>query len=140
MIERTLSIVKPDAVAKNRIGKVISYFEAAGLRMVAGKLIRLTADEAGRFYIVHRDKGFYQSLVRFMSSGPVFVMVLEGENAIGKVREIMGATNPAAAAPDTIRRVLGTDVEKNAVHGSDAPETARWEIGFFFGQLELHER
>jgi nucleoside-diphosphate kinase len=139
MIERTLSIVKPDAVGKNRIGKVISYFEAAGLRMVAGKLVRLTADEVGRFYVIHRDKEFYQSLIRFMSSGPVFVMVLEGENAIARVRDIMGATNPAQAAPDTIRRAIGTDVEKNAVHGSDAPETARWEIGFFFGQIELQE-
>ena len=140
MLERTLSIVKPDAVAKNRIGKVVSHFESAGLRVVAGKLIRLSPDLAGSFYVVHKDKGFYESLIRFMSSGPIFVMVLEGENAISKVRDIMGSTDPAKAAPETIRHAIGTDVEKNAVHGSDAPETARWEIGFFFGQHELQER
>jgi nucleoside-diphosphate kinase len=137
MAERTLSIVKPDAVAKNKIGEVIRAFETAGLRLVAGKLTRLDADEAGRFYAVHRDKGFYNSLTKFMSSGPIFVMVLEGDNAIARVREIMGATDPAKAAANTLRRAIGTDVERNAVHGSDGPDTARWEIGFYFGQLEL---
>jgi nucleoside-diphosphate kinase len=139
MAERTLSIVKPDAVAKNKIGEVVRAFENAGLRLVAGKLIRLDAQEAGRFYTVHKDKGFYGSLTKFMSSGPIFVMVWEGDNAIAKVREIMGATDPAKAAPNTLRKLVGTDVERNAVHGSDGPDTARWEIGFFFGQLELQE-
>jgi nucleoside-diphosphate kinase len=139
MAERTLSIVKPDAVATNKIGEVVRAFENAGLRLVAGKLIRLDTQEAGRFYTVHKEKGFYGSLTKFMSSGPIFVMVWEGDGAIAKVREIMGATDPAKAAPNTLRKLVGTDVERNAVHGSDAPDTARWEIGFFFGQLELQE-
>jgi nucleoside-diphosphate kinase len=139
MAERTLSIVKPDAVAKNKIGEVVRAFENAGLRLVAGKLINLDAQEAGRFYTVHKERPFYGSLTKFMSSGPIFVMVWEGDNAIAKVREIMGATDPAKAAPNTLRKLVGTDVERNAVHGSDAPDTARWEIGFFFGQLELQE-
>lgn len=139
MAERTLSIVKPDAVAKNKIGEVVRAFENAGLRLVAGKLIHLDGQTAGRFYAVHKDRPFYGSLTTFMSSGPIFVMVWEGDNAIAKVREIMGATDPAKAAPNTLRKLVGTDVEKNAVHGSDAPDTARWEIGFFFGQLELQE-
>lgn len=139
MAERTLSIVKPDAVAKNNIGEVVRAFENAGLRLVAGKLINLDAQEAGRFYAVHKERPFYGALTKFMSSGPIFVMVWEGDNAIAKVREIMGATDPAKAAPNTLRKLIGTDVERNAVHGSDAPDTARWEIGFFFGQLELQE-
>lgn len=139
MAERTLSIVKPDAVAKNKIGEVVRAFENAGLKLVAGKLINLDAQEAGRFYTVHKERPFYGSLTKFMSSGPIFVMVWEGDNAIAKVREIMGATDPAKAAPNTLRKLVGTDVERNAVHGSDAPDTARWEIGFFFGQLELQE-
>lgn len=139
MAERTLSIVKPDAVAKNKIGEVVRAFEGAGLRLVAGKLMRLDMQEAGRFYAVHKEKGFYGSLTKFMSSGPIFVMVFDGDNAIAKVREIMGATDPAKAAPNTLRKTVGTDVERNAVHGSDGPDTARWEIGFFFGQLELQE-
>lgn len=139
MAERTLSIVKPDAVAKNKIGEVVRAFENAGLRLAAGKLINLDAQEAGRFYAVHKERPFYGSLTKFMSSGPIFVMVWEGDNAIAKVREIMGATDPAKAAPNTLRKLIGTDVERNAVHGSDAPDTARWEIGFFFGQLELQE-
>jgi nucleoside-diphosphate kinase len=139
MAERTLSIVKPDAVAKNKIGEVVRAFESAGLRLIAGKLIQLDVQEAGRFYAVHKERPFYGSLTQFMSSGPIFVMVWEGDNAIARVREIMGATDPAKAAPNTLRKLVGTDVEKNAVHGSDAPDTARWEIGFFFGQLELQE-
>jgi len=139
MTERTLSIIKPDAVRKHKIGEVLRYFEAGGVRVIAAKLIRLTPEEAARFYVVHRDKPFFGGLTEFMSSGPVLVMVLEGENAISRTREIMGSTDPAKAAPNTIRKAVGTDVEKNAVHGSDAPDTARWEIGFFFGQLELQE-
>jgi nucleoside-diphosphate kinase len=137
MIERTLSIVKPDAMHKHVIGEILRRFEAAGLRVAAAKLLHLDPDTAARFYVVHKDKGFYQSLVKFMSSGPVFASVLEGENAIAKNREIMGATDPAKAVAGTIRRDFGTNVEQNAVHGSDAPDTARWEISFFFNQLEL---
>jgi nucleoside-diphosphate kinase len=140
MIERTLSIVKPDAMRKRVIGEIVRRFEAAGLRLVAGKLLHLSPDAAARFYVVHKDKGFYGSLIEFMSSGPVFVSVLEGENAVARNREIMGATEPAKAAPGTIRRDFGTNVEQNAVHGSDAPDTARWEIGFFFSQLDICER
>jgi nucleoside-diphosphate kinase len=137
MTERTLSIIKPDAMGKHVIGEIVRRFEAAGLVPVAARLLRISAETAARFYVVHKDKGFYRSLVAFMSSGPVFVSVLEGDNAIAKHREIMGATDPAKAAPGTIRRDFGTNVEQNAVHGSDAPETARWEIAFFFSQLEL---
>lgn len=140
MIERTLSIIKPDAVRKNKIGEILARFEAAGLRVTAAKLVHLSKEEAGRFYTVHRDKPFFASLTEFMSSGPALVSVLEGEDAIGAVRRIMGATDPAKAAPATIRRDFGADVEKNATHGSDAADTARWEIGFFFGQIDLHER
>jgi nucleoside-diphosphate kinase len=139
MTERTLSIVKPDAVRKNKIGAILKRFEEAGLCIVAAKLVHLSPQQAAGFYAVHRDKPFFRSLTEFMSSGPAFVSVLEGEDAIATVRKVMGATDPAKAAPDTIRRDFGTDVEKNATHGSDAPETARWEIGFFFGQLDLHE-
>jgi nucleoside-diphosphate kinase len=138
MIERTLSIVKPDAVRKNCIGQILAHFEREGLRMIAAKLIRLSRDEAAQFYVVHRDRAFYAGLTDFMSSGPIFVSVLEGEGAIEKVRDLMGPTDSAKAKPGTIRGDFGTDVEKNAVHGSDAADTARWEIGFFFGQLDLH--
>ncbi len=137
MIERTLSIVKPDAMGKHVIGEILRRFEAAGLRIVAAKLIHITRDEAARFYIVHKDKPFYRSLTEFMSSGPIFVSVLEGENAIAKNRDLMGATDSKKAAPGTIRHDFGTDVEKNATHGSDAPDTARWEINFFFNQLDI---
>jgi nucleoside-diphosphate kinase len=140
MIERTLSIVKPDAVAKNKVGAILARFEAAGLQVVAAKLVHLSPEQAAGFYAVHRDRPFFRSLTEFMSSGPAFVSVLEGEGAIATVRKVMGATDPAKADPETIRRDFGTDVEKNATHGSDAPETARWEIGFFFGQLDLHGR
>jgi nucleoside-diphosphate kinase len=137
MKERTLSIVKPDAVAKQKIGEILARAEREGLRLVAGRFLHLTREDAARFYIVHRERPFYASLCEFMSSGPVFASALEGENAIAKWREIMGATDPAKAAPGTVRRDFGTNVERNATHGSDAPDTARWEIGFFFGELEL---
>jgi nucleoside-diphosphate kinase len=137
MIEQTLSIVKPDAVRKHVIGEIVRRFEAAGLRIAAAKMMHLSPETAARFYVVHKDKGFYGSLTKFMSSGPILVSVLEGENAIAKNREIMGATDPAKAAAGSIRRDFGTDVEQNAAHGSDAPDTARWEISFFFGQLEI---
>jgi nucleoside-diphosphate kinase len=140
MIERTLSIVKPDAMRKNVIGEILHRFESAGLRIAAAKLVYLTPDTASQFYAVHRDRPFYRSLTAFMSSGAVFVSVLEGDNAIAKNREIMGATDPAKAGAGTIRRDFGTNVEQNAVHGSDAPDTARWEISFFFSQLDIHER
>lgn len=139
MRERTLAIVKPDAVAEQRVGEILARAEREGLRMVAGKLLRLTHEDAARFYIVHKERTFYGSLCEFMSSGPVFVSVLEGENAIARWREIMGATDPAKAAPGSVRRDFGTNVERNATHGSDASDTARWEIGFFFGELELRD-
>jgi nucleoside-diphosphate kinase len=139
MRERTLSIVKPDAVAKHKIGEILARAEGAGLRMVSGKCLRLSAEDAARFYVVHRERPFYADLCAFMSSGPVFVSVLEGEGAIAKWRETMGATDPAKAAPGTVRRDFGTNVERNATHGSDAPDTARWEIAFFFGELELRD-
>jgi nucleoside-diphosphate kinase len=139
MSERTLNIVKPDAVKKNAIGEILRRFEAAGLRIVAARMTHVDRATAGRFYAVHKDRPFFGSLIEFMSSGPIFVSVLEGDNAIAKVREIMGATDSKKAAEGTIRRDFGTDVEKNACHGSDAPDTARWEIGFFFGQRDIHE-
>jgi nucleoside-diphosphate kinase len=136
-VERTLSIVKPDAVAKNQIGEVVRCLEAGGLEVVAMKMVFLTKEEAQGFYAVHREREFFDSLTTFMSSGPAVVMVLEGENAIAKNREIMGATDPAKAPEGTIRKALGSNVERNAVHGSDAPETARTEIAYFFSELEI---
>ena len=135
--ERTFSIIKPDAVAKNVIGGVTAKLEAAGLRVVASKMVRLTEGQAKAFYAVHRDRPFYGDLVKFMTEGPVVVQVLEGDNAIAKNREIMGATNPEKAAAGTIRKDYATNIERNAVHGSDAPETAREEIAFFFSAAEL---
>jgi len=137
-MERTLSIIKPDGVQKNLIGEIIRRFEAAGLRIAAIKMIKLTIDEARGFYIVHKDKPFYKSLTEFMSSGPVVVMVVEGEGAIAKVREIMGATNPKDAAPGTIRADFASDVEHNIVHGSDSPESAEFEIPYFFSTVEIY--
>ena len=131
--ERTLSIIKPDAVAKNAIGQICARFEAAGLRIVAARMVHLSRDRAQAFYAVHRDRPFYGELVEFMTSGPCMVQVLEGEGAIAKNREVMGATNPAEAAPGTIRADFAVEVTENAVHGSDGPETARSEIEFFFG-------
>lgn len=138
--QRTLSIVKPDAVAKNQIGEIYRRFEASGLRIVAAKMRHLSQAEAEGFYAVHRERPFFNDLVKFMTSGPVMVQVLEGENAIQKNRDIMGATNPKNAAPGTIRADLATSVEENAVHGSDGPDTAAVEIGYFFSALELCPR
>ena len=131
-IERTLSIIKPDAVAKNVIGKIYSRFEDGGLTVIAAKMAWLSPQEAGEFYAVHKARPFYQELVDFMSSGPVMIQVLEGENAIAKNRELMGATDPKKAAPGTIRADFASSIDANAVHGSDATETAQVEIGFFF--------
>lgn len=138
--ERTLSIIKPDAVAKNLIGRIYSRFEERGLRIVAARMMHLGREQAEAFYAVHRERPFFGDLVQFMTSGPVMVQVLEGENAIALNREIMGATNPADAAPGTIRADLASSVEENAVHGSDAPETAATEIAFFFEPDELCPR
>jgi nucleoside-diphosphate kinase len=135
--ERTFSIIKPDAVAKNVIGGVTAKLEAAGLRVVASKMVRLTEAQAQAFYAVHKERPFYAGLVKFMTEGPVVVQVLEGEGAIAKNREVMGATNPEKAAAGTIRKEFASDIERNAVHGSDAPETARDEIAFFFSTAEL---
>lgn len=139
-VERTLSMIKPDAVAKNVIGQIYARFESAGLRIVASKMLHLSSVQAGAFYAVHRGRPFYNDLVAYMSSGPIMVQVLEGENAIARNREIMGATNPANAAPGTIRADFATSIEANAVHGSDAPETAAQEIAFYFGGMEIHSR
>ena len=136
-MERTLSIIKPDGVAKGVIGEVIKRFEKAGLKIVAMKMIYMSKKEAEGFYAVHRGKPFYSSLTDFMSSGPCVVMILEGPQAIAKNRELMGATNPQNAASGTIRKDFATNVEQNTVHGSDAPETATYEIGYFFNALEI---
>ncbi len=136
--EKSLSIIKPEAVERCLIGEIIRRLEGTGLRIVAAKLLHLDLEKARAFYAVHKERPFYSSLTQYISSGPVFVSVLEGENAISKNREIMGATDPSKAAGGTIRRQWGTDVEKNAVHGSDAPETAAWEISFFFQPEEIH--
>jgi nucleoside-diphosphate kinase len=139
-IEQTFSIIKPDAVAKNVIGEIVSRFEKNGLRIVASKMLQLSKEQAEGFYAVHKERPFYNDLVSFMISGPVVVQVLEGENAISKNRELMGATNPADADPGTIRADFATTVDENAVHGSDAPETAAEEIKFFFGEDGLCPR
>ncbi len=131
-IERTLSIIKPDAVAKNVIGEIYDRFEKAGLRIIAARMEHLTIEKAGEFYAVHKERPFFNDLVEFMTSGPVLVQVLEGDNAIAKNREVMGATNPAEAAAGTIRADFAQTVDENAVHGSDGPDTARAEIEFFF--------
>ena len=136
-VERTLSIIKPDAVSRNLIGEILRRFEAAGLRIAAAKLVRLTPGRAEAFYAVHKQRPFFASLCAYMSSGPIFVSILEGDNAIAKNREIMGATDPAKAAPGTIRKDCGKDVEQNAVHGSDGLETAATEITFFFRPDEI---
>jgi len=136
-VERTLSIIKPDATGRSLIGEILRRFEAAGLKVAAGKLLRLTPERAQAFYAVHKERPFFASLCAYMSSGPIFVSVLKGENAILKNREIMGATDPAKAAPGTIRKDCGKDVEQNAVHGSDGPETAAGEIAFFFKPDEI---
>jgi len=136
-VERTLSIVKPDAVAKRATGEILRRFEAAGLKVVALKMTQLSEAQARGFYAVHKSRPFFDSLVKFMTSGPVVVSVLEGEGAIAKNRELMGATDPAKAAAGTIRKDFASDIERNAVHGSDAPETARIEIRYFFNAVEI---
>ncbi len=136
-MERTLSIIKPDGVAKGLIGEVIRRFESAGLKIVAMKMIHMSKKEAEGFYAVHRGKPFYNSVTDFMSSGPCVVLILEGPDAIAKNRELMGATNPQNAAPGTIRREYASNIERNIVHGSDAPETAAYEMGYFFNALEF---
>ena len=136
-VERTLSIIKPDAVSRGLIGEILKRFESAGLKIAAGKLLRLTRERAQSFYAVHKERPFYASLCAYMSSGPIFVSVLEGQGAIMRNREIMGATDAAKVAPGTIRRDCGKDVEQNAVHGSDGPETAATEIAFFFRPDEI---
>lgn len=136
-VERTLSIIKPDAVAKNVIGEIITRFEKGGLRIAAAKMVRLSKEQAEQFYGVHKDRPFFSALVAFISSGPVIVQVLEGDNAIAKNREIMGATNPKEAAAGTVRADFAESIDHNAVHGSDAPETAKQEIEFFFKPEEI---
>jgi nucleoside-diphosphate kinase len=139
-IERTLVIVKPDAVAKGVAGKIISRFEEAGLKILAAKMVHMSKEQAAGFYIVHKERPFYQSLCSFMTQGPCIPMLLEGENAIARVRELMGATDPAKAAPGTIRREFASSIEANAVHGSDSAESAVFEIPYFFDQLEVFHR
>ncbi|MCC7227460.1 MAG: nucleoside-diphosphate kinase [Burkholderiaceae bacterium] len=139
-VERTLSIIKPDAVAKNVIGQIIGRFEAAGLKVVAGRLMQLSRSDAERFYAVHAARPFFKDLVDFMISGPVFVQALEGEGAILKNRELMGATDPKKAEKGTIRADFADSIDANAVHGSDAPETAAVEIAFFFPEMNIHSR
>jgi nucleoside-diphosphate kinase len=139
-VERTLSIIKPDAVKKNVIGKILARFEEAGLKIVAARMMHLSRTEAEGFYAVHRERPFFKDLVRYMSSGPVVVQVLEGENAIARNSDIMGATDPKKAAPGTIRADLAASIEQNVVHGSDAPDTAAREIAYFFSATELHPR
>lgn len=139
-VERTLSIIKPDAVGKNIIGKIYSRFESNGLRIVASRMLRLSDKVAGGFYAEHEGRPFYPALIEFMTSGPVVVQVLEGENAIAKNRELMGATNPEEADEGTIRRDFATSIDANAVHGSDSPESAAREIAYFFAASELCDR
>ena len=135
--ERTLSIIKPDATRRNLTGRINAKFEEAGLRIVAQKRLKLSAEQAGAFYAVHKERPFYKDLVSFMTSGPVVVQVLEGEDAVAKNREIMGATNPANAAPGTIRKEFAESIEANSVHGSDSAENAAIEIAFFFSGIEI---
>ncbi len=139
-VERTISIIKPDAVAKNVIGEIYSCFEKAGLKIIAAKMIQLTEEKAGEFYAVHKERPFYGELVSFMTSGPVMVQLLEGEDAIAKHRDVMGATNPAEAAAGTIRADFATSIDENAVHGSDGPDTAKAETAFFFSDAEICPR
>jgi nucleoside-diphosphate kinase len=139
-LERTLSIVKPDAVAKNAIGQIYARFEAAGLKIVAARMAHLSRAEAEAFYAVHRERPFFNDLVTFMTSGPVMIQVLEGPNAIAKNRELMGATDPKKADPGTIRAEFASSIEANAVHGSDGPETAAFEVAFFFASMNVYSR
>jgi len=139
-IERTLTIIKPDAVAAGVAGQIITRFEQAGLRILAARLVHLTSTQSGGFYMVHKDRSFYASLCAFMTEGPCLPMVLEGERAIARLRELMGATDPAKAAPGTIRKDFAASIEANAVHGSDSLESAAFEIPFFFDALQIHPR
>jgi len=139
-VERTLSIIKPDAVAKNAIGEIYNRFEKAGLKVIAAKMVRLSRSDAEGFYAVHRERPFFTPLVEFMISGPVMVQVLEGENAIQKNRDLMGATDPRNAAPGTIRADFAQSIDANAVHGSDGPDTAREEVAYFFAQHQVYGR
>lgn len=139
-LEQTLSIIKPDAVGQNMIGNIIEYFEREGLSVVAAKMVHMTADQAKAFYAVHKERPFYQELIEFMTSGPVFVMVLQGENAVARNRQIMGATDPAKAEPGTIRADFATSIDRNAVHGSDSLQNAKTEIAFFFKSNEIFPR
>ena len=139
-IERTLSIIKPDAVAANHIGEIYARFEAAGIQIVAAKMMHMSELQAMGFYAVHKSRPFFKDLVKFMTSGPVMVQVLEGDDVIAHNRELMGATNPQEAADGTIRKDFATSIDQNAVHGSDAPETAQTEIAFFFNEAEICKR
>jgi nucleoside-diphosphate kinase len=139
-LERTLSIIKPDAVKKNVIGKILTRFEAAGLRIVAARMMHLSREQAEGFYAVHRQRPFFRDLVQFMTSGPVLIQVLEGENAIAKNRELMGATDPKKAERGTIRADFAESIDANAVHGSDSPDTARMEVAYFFPGCEVFSR
>ena len=139
-VERTLTIIKPDAVATGVAGQIIARFEKAGLRILAAKLVQLTPEQAAGFYIVHKDRPFYRSLCAFMTSGPCLPMVLEGDNVIARLRDLMGATDPAKAAVGTIRKDFAASIEANAVHGSDSPESAAFEIPYFFDALEIFPR
>ncbi len=139
-IERTFSIIKPDAVAKNAIGDIIAALEKEGLRPVAMKMMHLSPAQATGFYHVHKEKGFFPDLIKFMTEGPIVAMVLEGDNAIERYRKVMGATNPEKAEAGTLRKRFGSNIERNATHGSDAPDTAKFEIGYFFAGLEQMRR
>ena len=139
-VERTLTIIKPDAVAKGATGQIIARFEQAGLKVLAAKLLHLTPGQAGGFYIVHNERPFYGALCEFMTGGPCMPIVLEGDNAITRLRDLMGATDPAKAAAGTIRKDFASSIEANAVHGSDSPESAAIEIPFFFAAMEIHPR
>jgi len=139
-VERTLTIIKPDAIAKNVVGQIIARFEQNGLKVLAARLIHLTPSQAGGFYIVHKERPFYASLCAFMTQGPCMPIVLEGENAISRLRDLMGATDPAKAAAGTIRKDFASSIEANAVHGSDSPQSAAFEIPYFFGAMEIFPR
>jgi nucleoside-diphosphate kinase len=139
-VERTLSIIKPDAVARNVIGQIYARFEAAGLKIIASRMMHLSREQAEGFYAVHRERPFFGDLVKFMTSGPVMIQVLQGENAIQKNRDLMGATDPKKAAPGTIRADFADSIDANAVHGSDGPQTAATEIAYFFPTVEIHPR
>jgi nucleoside-diphosphate kinase len=139
-VERTLTIIKPDAIAKNVAGQIVARFEQNGLKILAAKLIHLNPAQAGGFYIVHKERPFYASLCAFMTQGPCMPIVLEGESAIARLRDLMGATDPAKAAPGTIRKDFATSIEANAVHGSDSPESAAFEIPYFFSAMEIYPR